>query len=107
MKLKKILCITALASVLTIISACGKSADIENDVQTESSAFTGTVEEKKDFMLIVADNQNNAYPFTFDDEDDLDLDDIQVGDEVKVTYTGEVSMVDPFTGKVISVEKIK
>ena len=29
----------------------------------------------------------------------------RVGDTVKVTYTGEISEVDPFNGTVISVEK--
>ena len=32
-------------------------------------------------------------------------DQVEEGDQVQVTYTGEVSEVDPFTGTVISVEK--
>ena len=33
------------------------------------------------------------------------LEDREVGDRVTVTYTGELSVVDPFTGTVLSVEK--
>lgn len=33
------------------------------------------------------------------------LENVAGGDTVKVTYTGEISEVDPFNGTVISVEK--
>ena len=33
------------------------------------------------------------------------LSDVKEGDEVTVTYTGELSEVDAFTGTIISVEK--
>lgn len=34
------------------------------------------------------------------------LSDVKEGDKVTVTYTGELSEVDAFTGTIISVEKV-
>ena len=36
-----------------------------------------------------------------------ELDDAKIGDKVTVTYTGEISEVDPFEGEVLSVEVSK
>lgn len=76
------------------------------DSETEEKTMTGTIEEIKDFMFIVTDKDSNAYEFDFDADAKPDgLDQVEEGDQVQVTYTGEVSEVDPFTGTVISVEK--
>ena len=44
---------------------------------------------------------------TFDGEKPAGLDDAKIGDKVTVTYTGEISEVDPFEGEVLSVEVSK
>lgn len=76
------------------------------DSETEEKTMTGTIEEIKDFMFIVTDKDGNAYEFDFDADAKPDgLDQVEEGDQVQVTYTGEVSEVDPFTGTVLSVEK--
>lgn len=76
------------------------------EAETEEKTMTGTIEEIKDFMFIVTDKDGNAYEFDFDADVKPDgLDQVEEGDQVQVTYTGEVSEVDPFTGTVISVEK--
>ena len=76
------------------------------DSEAEEKTMTGTIEEIKDFMFIVTDKDGNAYEFDFDADAKPDgLDQVEEGDQVQVTYTGEVSEVDPFTGTVISVEK--
>ena len=74
-----------------------------DDTDTEQTV-TGTIDEIKDFMFIVTDDSGNSYEFSFDTKPD-GLDNVQAGDQVKVTYTGELSEVDAFTGKIISVEK--
>ena len=45
-----------------------------------------------------------AYEFSFETAPE-GLENVAGGDTVKVTYTGEISEVDPFNGTVISVEK--
>lgn len=70
----------------------------------ETSTFTGTLDEVKDFMFIVTGEDGTCYEFTFDEEKPEGLDSVNVGDKVTVTYTGTVSEVDPFEGKVLSVE---
>ena len=70
----------------------------------ETSTFTGTLDEVKDFMFVVTGEDGTCYEFTFDEEKPEGLDSVNVGDKVTVTYTGTVSEVDPFEGEVLSVE---
>ncbi len=80
-----------------------KSGDKAQSGDTEQTV-TGKIDEIKDFMFIVTDDSGNSYEFSFETKPD-GLDNVQAGDKVKVTYTGELSEVDAFTGKIISVEK--
>ena len=83
-----------------------ETPDSTEDAGTEEKTVTGTIEEIKDFMFIVNDEDGKSYEFDFDADTKPDgLDQVEAGDKVQVTYTGEVSEVDPFTGTVISVEK--
>ena len=80
-------------------------SDSDKDVVDEdASEVIGNVEEIKDFMLVVTDDDNVSYAFTFEEKPE-GLDKIAVGDRVLVTYTGTLSEVDPFIGKILSVEK--
>lgn len=97
--MKKIvcLCLTALLAV-AVLSGCGG--------KEESNTLTGTLDEVKDFMFVVTDDQDAAYVFNIDSAaKPKGLEDVAVGDRVTVTYTGELSEVDAFTGEVLSVEK--
>ena len=71
----------------------------------ETSSVTGIITEIKDFMFVIEDNEGMSYGFTFEGDMPQGLEDVTEGDEVIVTYTGEVSEVDAFTGEVLSVEK--
>lgn len=86
----------------------GDKAEADDKTQTDNTdteqTVTGTIDEIKDFMFIVTDDSDNSYEFSFETKPD-GLDNVQAGDKVKVTYTGELSEVDAFTGKIISVEK--
>ena len=74
-------------------------SDSDKDVEDEdASEVIGKVEEIKDFMLIITDDDNVSYSFTFEEQPE-GLDKIAVGDRVLVTYTGTLSEVDPFMGK--------
>lgn len=55
-------------------------------------------------MFIITDESGAAYEFSFETAPE-GLENVAGGDTVKVTYTGEISEVDPFNGTVISVEK--
>ena len=71
----------------------------QNAVDEDASELIGKVDEIKDFMLIVTDDDNVSYSFTFEDKP-KGLDKIAVGDRVLVTYTGTLSVVDPFMGEI-------
>lgn len=79
--------------------------EAENKTQSEAtSELKGTVDEIKDFMFVVTDDTGVSYAFSFDDKP-KGLDEVAVGDNVTVKYTGTISEIDPFMGEVISVDK--
>ncbi len=100
------------AAVLTVTFAggCGKqdAATTTQGTQAKESGaqkqLTGTIEEVKDFMFIVTDQDGAFYEFDFDEAPE-GLDGVSAGDKVTVTYTGTVSEVDPFSGTILSVQK--
>lgn len=73
--------------------------------EAEQSTLTGVIDEIKDFMFVVIDDNDNPYALSFGDEKPEGLDEVKAGDRVVVTYTGELSSVDPFTGEIISIKK--
>lgn len=75
----------------------------EKDSQEEKE-LTGTIDDIKDFMFVVTDDKDTPYSFNFDEKPD-GLESVASGDKVTVKYTGTISEVDPFDGKIISVEK--
>ena len=82
-----------------------QTADVQNTAdQGEEKTITGTIDEIKDFMFIITVESGAAYEFSFETAPE-GLENVAGGDTVKVTYTGEISEVDPFNGTVISVEK--
>lgn len=72
---------------------------------SQQSVLTGTIDEIKDFMFVVVDDEGRAFALSYEGDKPEGLDKVTVGDKVKVTYTGELSEVDHFDGEIISVEK--
>ena len=103
---------SATAVTAAMMTGCGAKGDTASQTTQESqtadaSTISGTLDEVKDFMFVVTDAQGASYAFTFDGEKPAGLDDAKIGDKVTVTYTGEISEVDPFEGEVLSVEVSK
>lgn len=95
------------------VQEIGQSTETEKDTTEEAenktqsgatSELKGTVDEIKDFMFVVTDDAGVSYSFSFD-EKPKGLDEVSVGDNVTVKYTGTISEIDPFKGEVISVDK--
>ena len=106
---KKIIMLLVVLTVSVIVGCSNESgredADtsvsiMQNEVMEDEDAseVIGKVEEIKDFMFVVTDDDNVSYAFTFEEKPES-LDKIAVGDRVRVTYTGTLSEVDPFMGK--------
>lgn len=84
-----------------------KQADTKDEGDKDSQEekeLTGTIDDIKDFMFVLTDDKDTPYSFTFDEKPD-GLESVASGDKVTVKYTGTISEVDPFEGKIISVEK--
>lgn len=85
-------------------TAISNSEEGKQEGTTEEKEVTGTIDEIKDFMFVVTDENNTPYSFTFEEKPE-GLENVSNGDTVTVRYTGTISEVDPFEGEVISVEK--
>ena len=124
---KKYVLLTAVLLTLSLAAGCGSKAgttdagktevqesqtttseasEAQNAASTdaEEKTVTGTIDEIKDFMFVVTDENGTAYGFDFETKPE-GLDSVENGDKVTVTYTGTVSEIDPFNGTIISVEK--
>lgn len=109
---KKLFVLLTSILLLTLVTACGSkhaaSGTQNGEPQAKETTLTGTLDEKKDFTFVVTDDDGNFYQFSIDASAKPDgYTDLAVGDSVTVTYTGTVSEVDPFDGKVLSVEKVE
>ena len=83
-----------------------KETTAEPEESTEEKVLTGTIDEIKDFMFVITDENDTAYSFTFEEKPE-GLENVSNGETVTVKYTGTISEVDPFEGEVLSVEKTK
>lgn len=115
--MKRIFTVCTAVAILLSLSACGANgnpADTgatnnpESQVSTEEqNTMTGTLSEVKDSMFVITQGNGDSYAFSFEGDKPKGLDKVAAGDAVTVTYTGEVSLIDAFTGTVISVEAAK
>lgn len=87
-------------------AVAGNSEEKENEETAQENEVTGTIDDIKDFMFVVTDENDTPYSFTFEEKPE-GLESVNNGDTVTVKYTGTISEVDPFEGEVLSVEKTK
>ena len=99
--MKRIFACLLAAVLLLACAGCGGKKSGESG---EEKTLTGTLDEVKDFMFVVTDDNGDSYALTFEGNAPEGLSEREVGDRVTVTYTGELSVVDAFTGQVLSVE---
>ena len=91
-----------LAAVLLL--ACAGCGGNKSGASGGEKTLTGTLDEGKDVMIVVTDEKGDSYALTFEGSAPEGLDEQEVGTQVTVTYTGELSVVDSFTGEILSVE---
>lgn len=102
--LRKIIPYLLLALLLLLSAGCGAKKERETAAGDEEKTLTGTLDEVKDFMFVVTDESGDSYALAFSGEKPEGLEDQEIGSQVKVTYTGKLSVVDPFEGEILSVE---
>ena len=102
--LRKRIAVCLLAALMLLACAGCGSEKAEERTEPEEKTLTGTLDEVKDFMFVVTDDNGDSYALTFEGNAPEGLSEREVGDRVTVTYTGELSVVDAFTGQVLSVE---
>ncbi len=74
--------------LFNVLTACSKD---KPQGSADGTTYTGVLEEKKDFMVIIAsEDGKNSYIFNLDKT----TCDANVGDKVTVTYTGDLDDID-------------
>lgn len=118
MKKKLITIVMGMVFWTGLFGGCGQTEVKQDNTITNSSEegkeegtaeekeLTGIIDEIKDFMFVVTDENDTPYSFTFEEKPE-GLENVSNGDTVTVKYTGTISEVDPFEGEVLSVEKAK
>lgn len=118
MKKKLITIVMGMVFWAGLFGGCGQTEVKQDNTITNSSEegkeegtaeekeLTGTIDEIKDFMFVVTDENDTPYSFTFEEKPE-GLENVSNGDTVTVKYTETISEVDPFEGEVLSVEKAK
>lgn len=114
MKKKLITIVMGMVFWAGLFGGCGQTEVKQDNAITNNSEeetaeekeLTGTIDEIKDFMFVVTDENDIPYSFTFEEKPE-GLENVSNGDTVTVKYTGTISEVDPFEGEVLSVEKAK
>ena len=118
MKKKLITIVMGMVFWAGLFGGCGQTEVKQDNAITNSSEegkeegtaeekeLTATIDEIKDFMFVVTDENDTPYSFTFEEKPE-GLENVSNGDTVTVKYTGTISEVDPFEGEVLSVEKAK
>lgn len=81
-----------------------KKEEVNSENQSEKKKQEGKITEKKDFMFVVEDSAKKPYSFAFEKKPQ-GYDDLKVGDNVTIEYTGDLSETEAFKGEVISVTK--
>ena len=76
----------------------------EEQKDDEISTFSGILEEKKDSMFIIESEDGEAYSIGFEEAPE-GYDELNEGDKVVMEYTGELSVVDAFTGEIVSLKR--
>lgn len=72
----------------------------------KESVITGIISDIKSFMFVITDKEGREYVLSFDQgKEPKGFSSVKDGDQVTVTYTGELDETEAFTGTVISVEK--
>ena len=71
-------------------TAISNSEEGKQEGTTEEKEVTGTIDEIKDFMFVVTDENDTPYSFTFEEKPE-GLENVSNGDTVTVRYTGTIS----------------
>lgn len=82
------------------------NAEQKTDADAEQKTIEATITEKKDMMLVIKDADGKEYPVSISDPKAIEgYDSLAAGDNVEITYTGEMSETDSFNGEIISIVK--
>ena len=87
--------LTALLAALMLLTlaACGSSGNqTEGETQEATATVSGVVNRLDDYLVLLTEDETYA---VFDFGEDVDPAELEEGDSVTVTYTGELGSEDP------------
>ena len=84
--------------ILLSLAGCKNPSEKVNTV-------TGVLDEITSNYFYIEDKKGTYYQFAILEDNNIDLQKFQIGDEIIITYQGELSKTDMFHGKILNVEK--
>ena len=102
--MKKRNLIAVLMMTAALAAGCGAKADTTTAAPTQAETTKAETTQAETTQSETTQSESQKTAMTFDTAPE-GLSDVKEGDQVTVTYTGELSEVDAFTGTIISVEK--
>ncbi len=104
--MKKLIAMLLALTTIFAFTACGSNKDGNHSAaDPKTSTYTGTLEEKKDFMIVVAAEEGED-PYIFNLEEGVTCD-AEVGDKVTVTYTGDITKYDSYSDEVLMATQVE
>lgn len=82
------------------------SQDVQMENGGEVRTFIGRLEAKKDMMFIITNDSGEAYSVGFEKAPE-GYEQLKEGDMVIMEYTGKLSVVDSFSGEILSIKKME
>lgn len=104
--MKKLIALLLAMTTIFAFSACGSNKDGEkSSADPETNIYTGVLEEKKDFMVVVsAEEGEEPYIFTLEDGVTCDA---EVGDKVNVIYTGDITKYSSYGDEILIATQVE
>ena len=98
--MKKLIALLLTLTTIFSFTACGSNKDNGNSsANPVTGTYTGVLEEKSDFMLVVsAEEGEDPYIFNLDEGVTCDA---EVGDTITIDYTGDITKYDTFSDEVL------
>ena len=103
--MKKFMVMICCLSLVLSLAACTRTQEPETTqgetvASAHNATFSGVLEDKKDFMIVVTGDNGDTHLFNLGD---LECD-AQVGDRITVTYNGDI---EDFDAQLLAVKIVK
>lgn len=93
--MKKLIALLLTLTTIFSFTACGSKDNGNSSANPVTGTYTGVLEEKSDFMIVVSSEEGKD-PYIFNLDEGVTCD-AEVGDTITIDYTGDITKYDTFS----------